>query len=95
MKFRDIMFRHLESFDIEKEKMEHAFKTDIRRIKRFLKEKDFLIIPQSYKMDNTALREELEGFIKSGGKIIEFKYQIERGSLIYIQEQMGDILHNR
>jgi GntR family transcriptional regulator len=94
-KFRDIMFIHLESFDLEKENMEHAFSTDIKKIKRFLKEKDLLIIPQSYKIENTALSEELQDFIKAGGKVIEFKYQIERGSLIYIQEQMGSILHNR
>jgi GntR family transcriptional regulator len=95
MKFRDIMFIHLESFNIDKGNMEHALETEMRTIKRFLREKDFLIIPQSYKIDNTALTEELQGFIRNGGKIIEFIYQIERGSLIYIQEQMGNILHSR
>ncbi len=95
IKFRDIIFRNLESFHIEKENVEYAFKTDINHIKRFLKEKEYLIIPQSYKLDSTVLKEEFENYIKNGGKIIEFKYQIERGSLIYIEEQIESILHSR
>lgn len=93
--FRNIMLRHLESFDIEKGKVDYAFETDMKSVKRFFKEKDTLIVPQCYKVGNAILQEELQGFIKNGGKIIEFKYQIERGSLIYIEEQIGTILRNR
>lgn len=95
MNFENIILRHLKSFDIEKEKMEYAFQTDIISVKRFLKEKNILIIPQCYRLENEVLQEELQGFIKNGGKIIEFKYQIERGSLIYIEEQIGIILRSR
>jgi len=95
MNFRDIMLRQLEMFDIKKEKVEHAFETHIKSIRRILKEKDILIIPQCYRLENVVFNEMLQGFIKNGGKIIEFKYQIERGSLIYIEEQIGIILHNR
>lgn len=94
IKFKDIMLRNLESINMEKGKIEHAFKTDIISVKRFLREKDFLIIPQSYRLENSLLEEDLNYFIKNGGKIIEFKYQIERGSLIYIEEQIENIIHN-
>ncbi|MDF2672984.1 MAG: transcriptional regulator, GntR family [Clostridiales bacterium] len=95
VKFKDIMFRNLETFNIEKEKVEHAFNTDTNLIKRFLRNKNFLIIPQSYRLENAFLKKDLQGFLKKAGKIIEFKYQIERGSLIYIEEQIDSILDSR
>jgi DNA-binding transcriptional regulator YhcF (GntR family) len=95
IKFRDIIFRNLESFHIEKENVEYAFKTDINNIKRFLREKEFLIIPQSFKIDSSVVKEEFQNFMKNGGNVIEFKYQIERGSLIYIEEQIESILNSR
>lgn len=95
IKFKDIMLRNLESLNIEKEEVEHAFKADVKTIKRFLREKKFLIIPQSYRLDNSVCSEDIQRFLKNGGKIIEFKYQIERGSLIYIEEQIENILSGR
>lgn len=94
-KFKNIMQINLEAFNIEKDNVEHAFKTDINSIKRFLREKNFLIIPQSYCMENTVLGEGLQRFLEKGGKVIEFKYQIERGSLVYIEEQIENILQSR
>lgn len=95
MNFREIMLKQLEMFAIKKEKVEHAFETHIKSIKRILKEKDILIIPQYYRLENVVFKEILQGFIKNGGKIIEFKYQIEKGSLIYIEAQIGIILRSR
>lgn len=93
IKFKDIMLRNLESLKIEIDKVEHTFKNDINSIKSFLREKDFIIIPQSYRIE--ASGDDLQRFIKSGGRIIEFKYQIERGSLVYIEEQIESIAGNK
>jgi DNA-binding transcriptional regulator YhcF (GntR family) len=93
--FRNIILRHLESLYIDRDKIEHAFETELNIIIRLLKEKDMLIIPQCFSIKNEAFKEALDSFIKRGGKIIEFKYQIERGSLIYIEEQIGAVLRSR
>ena len=89
--FRNIMLRHLKSFNIENERVENVFDTDKQGISRLLKEKNILIIPQCFKLQEVVIPEELQQFEKNGGKIIEFKYQIERGSLIYIEEQIENI----
>jgi DNA-binding transcriptional regulator YhcF (GntR family) len=94
-KFRDIVYKQLRSFNLEEENVEHIFNTDIKAIKKFLRVKDYLIIPQSYDLLNSAYKEELQDFVNRGGDIIEFKYQIDRGSLIYIDEQINNILHSR
>lgn len=94
-KFKEIMLRNLDSLNIEIEKVEHAFKSDISSIKRFLREKDFVIIPQSCRLEDTVSRESLQRFLQKDGSVIEFKYQIERGSLIYIEEHIENIMHNR
>jgi DNA-binding transcriptional regulator YhcF (GntR family) len=93
--FKNIILRHLKTFDIEKERVEHVFDTDLNSISNLLQGKDILIIPQCFRFHNATLKEQLQHFVKRGGMVIEFKYQIERGSLIYIEEQIGHILRTR
>ena len=61
-------------------------------INQFLRDKDFLIFPPAHILDGTGL-EELPQFTEAGGRIIHFNYQIERGSLIHIEERISNILH--
>lgn len=91
-KFEEIIIRHLIKFNIEESRIEHAFYTDTEQIKKFLSTKHFLIIPQSYKLENLASFKEYQDFINSNGIVIEFEYQIERGSLIHIDEQINSFL---
>lgn len=95
LNFKNIMFKHLDSLNIEKRKVEYTFDVDTTCINRFLKEKDILIIPQCFSLDEGEFKDGLQRFMEKGGKIIEFKYQIERGSLIYIEEQIGIVLRSR
>lgn len=95
MNFKKIIFKHLDSLNIERNKMEYTFVSNISDLKRFLKEKDILIIPQCYSFQNTEMGDSVKTYVENGGKVIEFKYQIERGSLIYIEEQIGDVLRRR
>lgn len=95
IKFKEIMLRNLETLNIETENIKHTFNTDKNSIKGFLREKDFIIIPQSFRLEDMVPGESLRGFLQRGGKVIEFKYQIERGSLVYIEEQIENIIDNR
>lgn len=97
IKFKEIMIRNLEtlSIDIDIENIKHAFNTDKSSIKSFLRDMDFIIIPQSFRLEDMVPGESLRGFLQRGGKVIEFKYQIERGSLVYIEEQIENIIDNR
>ncbi len=61
-------------------------------IDNFIKSKDYLILPSQHILDGTNL-EDLSRFTDTGGSIIYFNYQIERGSLIHIEEKISEILH--
>ncbi len=95
IKFKEIMLRNLETLNIETENIKHAFNTDRKSINGFLSEKEYIIIPQSFRLEDMVSGESLRVFLQRGGKVIEFKYQIERGSLVYIEEQIENIIDNR
>lgn len=95
LNFKNIILRHLKTFDIESEHVEYTLISDLSNIRRFLKEKNVLVFPQCFEFYDTKIKQELQQYIENGGKIIEFKYQIERGSLIYIEEQVNSIIQNR
>ncbi|MBN2558551.1 MAG: GntR family transcriptional regulator [Clostridia bacterium] len=60
----------------------------------FLKDKDYLILPPQHVVENAG-GFELDDFKRRGGRIIYFNYQIERGSLIHIEERISSILKAR
>ncbi|MDX1359067.1 MAG: GntR family transcriptional regulator [Clostridia bacterium] len=60
----------------------------------FLDGKDYLILPPRHILDGTEL-DDLSDFLSKGGKVIYFNYQIERGSLIHIEEKISEILHKK
>lgn len=64
------------------------------KIDEFYKDKDYLVLPPKHILNEGNL-EGLSGYLGRGGIIINFNYQIERGSLIYIEEKISDILHKK
>jgi GntR family transcriptional regulator len=59
----------------------------------FLRERKLLVVPPGYAADLS--REEaraLEAFTHGGGTIVPFDYQIERGSLVYVEQRIGELL---
>ena len=61
-------------------------------ISDFLDKKDYIILPPEHILDGIKLKD-LSQFTKAGGSVIYFNYQIERGSLIHIEERISEILH--
>jgi DNA-binding transcriptional regulator YhcF (GntR family) len=66
-----------------------AWPPEIEPLRAFLADKDVLIVPPGFSTlcnrDSAPLVAE---FTEAGGKIIPFDYQIERGSLIYLEERI-------
>ncbi|MDR2899145.1 MAG: GntR family transcriptional regulator [Clostridiales bacterium] len=64
-------------------------------LKKFLTDKDTLIMPPLYVMDIAPdIYEVLKCFLKRGGDVINLNYVIEKASLIYIEEKIKNILYN-
>ena len=55
-----------------------------------LNEIDFLILPAESQLRD-EFSGEIEGFLSRGGRILDFDYQIEKGSFAYIEEQVVSI----
>lgn len=90
--FRNLMYTRLESMNIDISKVESAFEDDARKVDKLLLECDALIIPHFLLLDNRQLERQLHYFRGRGGNVIDFRYQIERGSLIYIEERVHKLL---
>ncbi len=58
----------------------------------FLQDKDILVIPPDGESRLSEYAYELEKYTTAGGSLIHFVYQIERGSLIYIEEQISRLM---
>ncbi|MGQ9801449.1 MAG: GntR family transcriptional regulator [Candidatus Saccharicenans sp.] len=70
------------------------FLKDEDRLPEFLSAVDVVFIPPGYHLqrrkENMAAVQEFTG---RGGKIITFDYQIERGSLLYVEEKISQLLN--
>jgi DNA-binding transcriptional regulator YhcF (GntR family) len=65
---------------------------EIESLEKFLANKDVLIVPSVF--PGLLTRETapiLTLFNQAGGRIIKFDYQIERGSLVYIEERIKEL----
>ena len=71
-----------------------VYNAEKTELDNFLNGKDFLILPPNQILKDTGL-DSLSHFTKSGGNIIYFNYQIERGSLIHIEEKISEILQKK
>jgi DNA-binding transcriptional regulator YhcF (GntR family) len=61
-------------------------------IEAFLAEKDVLIVPPVFPaLLNRETAPLLTVFTEGGGKILPFDYQIERGSMVYLEERIKDL----
>lgn len=78
--------------NIDISKVESAFEEDLRKVDKLLLESDVLIIPHFLLLNNQKLARQLHYFRGRGGNVIDFRYQIERGSMIYIDERVHRLL---
>jgi len=92
-KFQAIILDHLRTFDIPAEGVKTLFISQLDRLDEFINSLDAVIVPAGYSLQkNREHLAALQAFTERGGAIISFDYQIERGSLLYVEERLRSLL---
>lgn len=70
------------------------FIKDEDKLPEFLEKIDVVFIPPGYQLQRKKENvPAVQAFTERGGKIITFDYQIERGSLLYVEERISQLLN--
>ena len=86
--FKRLILNRMESMSIDMTKVGFAFEDDEAKVDKLLLEMDVLIVPHFLLLNNQKLTKQLHYFRARERTVIDFQYQIERGSLIYIEERI-------
>jgi DNA-binding transcriptional regulator YhcF (GntR family) len=90
--FLGIIRQKLEDLGITNSILDLAWPWEIEPLEQFLAERDVLIVPPVFPaLLNRETAPLLTEFTQGGGRIIPFDYQIERGSLVYVEERIKEI----
>jgi DNA-binding transcriptional regulator YhcF (GntR family) len=90
--FRDIILNKLRDLMID-DGVEVLRYAELDRLPLFLADKEVIIVPPSWKQpEGKVAQASLQNFTSRGGKLIVFDYQVERGSVIYVEERVRDLL---
>jgi DNA-binding transcriptional regulator YhcF (GntR family) len=90
--FRDIILNKLRDLMID-DGVEVLRYAELDRLPLFLADKEVIIVPPSWKQpEGKVAQASLQDFTSRGGKLIIFDYQVERGSVIYVEERVRDLL---
>ncbi|MHB8054035.1 MAG: GntR family transcriptional regulator [Candidatus Aminicenantales bacterium] len=92
-KFQAIILDHLKTFDIPATSVKSLFVSQLDRLDEFIQSLDAVIVPAGYSLQkNREHLAALQAFTERGGTVIPFDYQIERGSLLYVEERLRSLL---
>ncbi len=90
--FREIILNKLHDLMIEGPFKETSG-SDADGLADFIADLDLVIVPPGWQPPSgTAAQAALQGFADRGGAVIVFDYQVERGSMIYVEERVRDLL---
>ncbi|HRS02907.1 MAG TPA: GntR family transcriptional regulator [Treponema sp.] len=90
--FRDIILNKLRDLMID-DGVEVLRYAELDRLPLFLADKEVIIVPPSWKQpEGKVPQAALQDFTSRGGKLIIFDYQVERGSVIYVEERVRNLL---
>jgi DNA-binding transcriptional regulator YhcF (GntR family) len=94
-RFCNIIKKTLKTFD-DLDNICHKYEIPGKKksVKKFFQGKDIIILPSESNIKNTYI-DEIEEFEKNNGTIMKFEYQIERGTLIYIEERISEIMNKK
>jgi len=92
-RFLEIVLDHLKAFDIPAAAVEPLFWSELGRLDAYLAKLDAVILPAGYSLQrNREHLAAIQEFTERGGSIIAFDYQIERGSLLNVEERLRTLL---
>jgi DNA-binding transcriptional regulator YhcF (GntR family) len=90
--FRDIILNKLRDLMID-DGVDVLRYTELDRFPSFISDKDIVIVPPSWKNpEGREAQGALMDFMSRGGQWIVFDYQVERGSILYVEERVRDLL---
>ena len=92
--FLRIVKNKLKSLEMLPSTLLHLYTRDELDIPAFLEDLDVVFVPPGYILQGR--RENIsavQNFAGRGGKVIPFDYQIERGSLLHVEERMRQLLN--
>ena len=94
--FLKLVRTRLRDFQVAPRRLHHLLLAREGGAAAFLSDKDVLIVPAHYPVswtrdDMTAL----QAFRERGGRFIEFDYQIERGSLLHLEERIKEAMQRQ
>lgn len=90
--FRDIILAKLRDFMID-DGVEVLRYPELDRLPAFIADKDVVIVPPSWQLPaGRVVQASVQDFTGRGGRFISFDYQVERGSMIYVEERVRDLL---
>lgn len=95
-RFLNIIKNTLKYLQVDGENIAYIYDTieQKQNIQNFIKSKDVIIIPSDSNIKYLYFNE-IDKFKKKGGEVIKFEYQIERGTLIYIEERIAKTLSEK
>lgn len=95
-KFANLIREQLELFCTVPHPVSVHFESDAGGTARFLKRFDTVIVPpDSPLLDPSTADAATEEFLARGGKLLPFEYLIDRGTLIYVEDQVASMLRGR
>ena len=95
-KFLQIIRNKLLEFGITKTNISCVFISELTDPRSFLKGKDVLIIPPNFSLQSDrANLPVFQQFMEGGGRVITFRYEIEKGSLSHIEERMNWLMKSK
>lgn len=94
-RFQEIVCDKLEELRFNMDKIGKALESDPAEVlSSFIQNHDVLIVyPGANAQLAKSFKQELADLFKRGGEVIEYNYQIERGTLIRIDEKVSEILN--
>ncbi|MHC4873798.1 MAG: GntR family transcriptional regulator [Planctomycetota bacterium] len=94
--FFKIIKGKLKEFQIDSAKISHLNEGDSDSFPEFIKNINVLITPPKCMLEaRKDLKSFFQNFTDKGGKLIRFGYQIERGTLINIEDRISQIVQGR
>ncbi len=95
-KFAGLIAEQLNYFRAKEGRFDVHFESDVQEAARFIEQYDAVVAPpDSLLFSSSAGREALERYRAQGGRAVSFDYQIERGSLIHLEEQISALLRQK
>jgi len=92
-KFLKIIKGKLREFHVAPDHISHLFWQNEEALPAFLADRDVLIVPPVFDLQKVRSNvNPVREFRQRGGEVIPFDYQIERGSLLQVEERLRDLL---